>query len=106
MIERFFQRVRWIHDDADDPVALWADVMDGYEVRKVDEFADGRLVWADVRTESGSTRLCLTSLPTPDEIAADPQFVVEMVSADVFERVRRRARRETEPPPRGSDPTH
>ncbi|MPZ85325.1 MAG: hypothetical protein GEV28_35040 [Actinophytocola sp.] len=52
----YFQRVQWLHDNAEDPVLLWAHVVDGWEVRKVDEFADGRLEWADDEQESGCVR--------------------------------------------------
>ena len=97
MTERYYQQVRWIHDAVDDPVVLWAHVVGCREVRKVDEFADGRLVWADERTESGGTWLSLSPMPTPEELAADPQFVFEVIPADVFERVRRRARRAAGP---------
>lgn len=51
-------------------------VVDGWEVRKVDEFADGRLVRADREHESGSTRLSEAPVPSAEEIGGDPQFVV------------------------------
>ncbi|MGM7421057.1 DUF6881 domain-containing protein [Cellulosimicrobium sp. CpK407] len=89
----YFQRVQWRHDDAEDPIVLWAHVVDGWEVRKVDEFADGRLAWADGEHESGSTRLGVVPVPPPEEIAIDTQFVVEVVDELVFERVWLRARR-------------
>lgn len=44
-----FQRVPWQSDDPGDPVVLWSHVLDGWERRKVDEFADGRLVVAHAR---------------------------------------------------------
>ncbi|WP_028049509.1 hypothetical protein [Cellulomonas sp. URHD0024] len=91
MTSGYFQRVRWLHDVDEDPVVLWAQVVDGCEVRKVDEFADGRLVWADGERESGSTRLSQVPLPTLEEIASDRQFVVEVVEASVFEQVWARA---------------
>jgi hypothetical protein len=59
----YFQRVRWIHANAEDPVALWAHVVDGWELRKVDEFADGGLAWAD--GEQGRAPGCR---PGPDPV--------------------------------------
>lgn len=88
----YFQRVRWDHDDAEDPVVLWSHIVDGWEVRKVDEFADGRLAWADDQHETDTTGLGQVPIPRPDEIAADPQFTVAVVDAADFERVWRRAR--------------
>jgi hypothetical protein len=87
----YFQRVRWIHANAEDPVALWAHVVDGWELRKVDEFADGGLAWADGENETKSTGLGTVPVPSPEEIAADPQFVVEVVEHEAFELVWQRA---------------
>ncbi|SDS71852.1 hypothetical protein [Jiangella sp. DSM 45060] len=87
----YFQRVRWTHANPEDPVVLWAHVVDGWEARKVDEFADGRLVRADAEHETAGTRLGTAPVPRPDEIAADPQFVVEVVDRAAFESVWRRA---------------
>lgn len=88
----YFQCVLWRHESGDDPVVLWAHVVDGWEVRKVDEFADGHLVWADGEHESGSTRLSEVPIPSVQEISDDPQFVVEIVDAPAFERVWKQAR--------------
>lgn len=88
----YFQRVQWLHDNPEDPVVLWAHVVDGWEVRKVDEFADGRLAWADGEHESDSTGLGTVPVPAPEEIATDPQFVVEVVDREAFDRVWQRAR--------------
>lgn len=52
MMSSYYQRVQWLHDRPEDPAVLWAHVVDGWEVRKIDEFADGRLAWADVEHES------------------------------------------------------
>ncbi|WP_029253513.1 DUF6881 domain-containing protein [Paraoerskovia marina] len=91
MTSDYYQRVRWRHVSGDDPVALWAHVVDGWEVRKVDEFADGHLVWADGGRGSGSTRLSEVPMPTAREIAGDSQFAIEIVDATVFDRVWQRA---------------
>lgn len=89
----YVQRVQWRHDGNDDPVVLWAHVVDGWEVRKVDEFADGHLVRADAEHESGATRLSEVPMPGVQEIGRDPQFVVEVLDASTFERVWERAGR-------------
>ncbi|KQR17181.1 hypothetical protein [Cellulomonas sp. Leaf334] len=91
MTTRYYQRVRWLHDDPDDPVLLWAEVVDGWEVRKVDEFVDGHLVWADGEKESESTVLGTAPVPAPEEIAQKPQFLIKLVDRETFERVWQRA---------------
>ncbi|MEV0950722.1 hypothetical protein [Promicromonospora sp. NPDC050249] len=92
MTNSYFQRVQWLHDDPEDPVVLWAHVVDGWEVRKVDEFPDGSLAWADGEHESDSTGLGTVPVPAPEEIESDPQFLVELVTREVFDRVWQRAR--------------
>ena len=82
------QRVRWIHERADEPVVLYAELDDdGYEVRKVDEYRDGRLVRAGPGEESGGTRLSEDPIPELDEINRDVQFAADAISQDVFDRV-------------------
>lgn len=73
-------------------MVLWAHVVDGWEVRKVDEFADGSLAWADAEHESDSTGLGTVLAPAPEEIGADPQFLVKLVTREAFDRVWQRAR--------------
>ncbi|GHH70357.1 DUF6881 domain-containing protein [Promicromonospora soli] len=90
----YFQRVQWLHEHADEPVVLWAHVVDGWEVRKVDEFRDGHLSWADADHESESTCLGTIPVPPPTGIAEDPQFVVDVVDSAEFEYIWRRARQD------------
>lgn len=92
MTSEYFQRVRWIHGSDTDPVVLWAHVVGGWEARKVDEFADGSLTWADEDHESESTSLGVIPVPLPAEIAKDPQFVVALVEQSEFEAVWHSAR--------------
>jgi hypothetical protein len=89
----YYQRVQWRHDMNEDPVVLWSHVVDGREVRRVDEFVDGRLAWADAEHESDSTGLSEVEMPSPQEIGADPQFTADVVGAREFEPVWERARR-------------
>ncbi|WP_275002434.1 DUF6881 domain-containing protein [Promicromonospora iranensis] len=92
MTSNYFQRVQWHHESGDDPVVLWAHVVDGWEVRKVDEFADGRLEWAGEEQESGGTWLSEVPMPSTGEVGGDPQFTVEIVDERAFERVWEQAR--------------
>ena len=48
-----YQRVVWHHDDEDEPVVSWSELDErGWESRKVDEYRDGRLDYADMQRES------------------------------------------------------
>jgi hypothetical protein len=67
-------------------------VVAGWEVRKVDEYADGCLVWADAHHETGSTMLSQVPMPLPAEIAVDRQFEVEIIYEWAFELVWSQAR--------------
>lgn len=80
-----YLKVIWHHDFPDEPVVMLSEVRDGWEVRKVEKFRDGRAQCAGPSGTSGDTVLSETSLPTPDEIARDPQFTVEPTDADEFE---------------------
>jgi uncharacterized protein DUF6881 len=53
----------------------WSEIGDdGFETRKVDEYRDGRLDYADENTRSGTTLLGDQPVPTLDEINADEEF--------------------------------
>ncbi|MFD4960401.1 DUF6881 domain-containing protein [Microbacterium sp. NPDC058389] len=92
MSSTHYLRVGWTSGDPDEPVLLWSHVVDGWEVRKVDEYADGRLAWADADHATGSTMLGQAPMPSPEEIAVDPQFAVEVVNEATFELVWAQAR--------------
>ena len=83
-----YQRVHWVHEVADEPVVLYAELDDdGWEVRKVDQYIDGRLVRAGPSEESGGTRLSEAPVLTIAEINQDVQFAAGAISPDEFERV-------------------
>lgn len=79
-----YLKVIWHHDFSDEPVVMLSEVRDGWEVRKVEKFRDGSAQCAGPTGASGDT-LSEVPLPTPDEIARDPQFTVEPTDADEFE---------------------
>ena len=59
MIRRVrYQRVIWRHEFENEPTLLWSEIGDdGFETRKVDEYRDGRLDYADENTSTGTTLL-------------------------------------------------
>ena len=53
-----YQRVDWHHDLEDEPVVLFSEIgSDNHERRKVDQYRDGRLDFADNERATGSTLL-------------------------------------------------
>ena len=66
--------VRWLHDDASDPILLYSELGDDrFETRKVEIFIDGRIGLADDDFEHGGTSLGDQPIPELEEIAADPE---------------------------------
>ena len=88
---RVYLACRWTHSNAEGPVLILSE-LDGarYEVRKVHEFADGRLERADRVTEA-TTSLSWVAIPSETEIGAQEEFEVRPLSADDFEGHWRRA---------------
>jgi hypothetical protein len=82
-----YLKVRWIHDFPDEPVELYSELDDDrYEVRKVEIFPNGRRARADQHTTTGGTYLGQVPVPTPEEIAEDPQFAPTTITPQEFDR--------------------
>lgn len=81
----------WHHDNADDPVRIFEEVgEDRFEVRKVEEFRDGRLVRANSVTDAATS---LSWVPLPDivEIEDQAEFTFDLLTPAPFEVVWKRA---------------
>src|SRR5262249_32664364 len=86
--EMRYLRVEWLHPDPDEPVTLYSEIDDeGWEVRKVEVFADGRLGFASATGATTATVLGEKPVPSVEEIAADPQFRAARITRKEFERV-------------------
>jgi hypothetical protein len=80
--------VKWIHAYPDQPVLIYSELdHERWELRKVEIFSDGRIWYADAEVEVGDTGLGQMPLPSVEEIAADPQFVPEVISKAEFEKI-------------------
>jgi hypothetical protein len=78
--------VKWKQQNPSEPTLLYSELDDaGWEIRKVEVFADGRIGFADRGATSGGTRLSIEPLPSLDEIARDPQFEPREITALEFE---------------------
>ncbi|MFH7323633.1 DUF6881 domain-containing protein [Aeromicrobium sp. JJY06] len=88
-----YLQVHWNHGFSGDPVILYSEIdADGYEIRKVDEYANGRLDLADYGIETGNTSLGTAPTPTLEEINRDAQFRATPLDPEEFERIWDRAK--------------
>lgn len=88
-----YVKVRWYHDFDVEPVLVLSELgSDRYETRKVEQYRDGHLDWADANRETDT--IGLGEIPFPDlaEINAQPDFHAEPITAEEFEAAWRRAR--------------
>jgi len=81
-------RVRWLHDNPEDPIWLIGELDDERrEIRKIEVFSDGSKGYTTAEIECGGTRLGSVPVPPLDQIAADPQFVPEPITREEFEAI-------------------
>lgn len=82
-----YVKVAWEHDSPDYPVLYFSELgEDGYEVRKVQFYRDGRPEWADENHETATVGLAEVPFPSIEEISAQPGFRAELITSDEFER--------------------
>lgn len=85
--------MKWIHDLPDTPELLYSELdSEQWEIRKVEVYPDGRMDFADHEERTGSTKLGIEPMPPLEDIAADPQFEPQVISAEEFESVWERAK--------------
>ncbi|MBE1532977.1 DUF6881 domain-containing protein [Actinomadura algeriensis] len=88
----WYLRVEWFHDFGEEPVDIYSEVgEDGYELRKVEVFRDGRLQYTDGLREAGGTMLSESPVGTVAEIAAQGGFQPHEISEQEFEETWARA---------------
>jgi hypothetical protein len=88
----WYLRVHWHHEFPEEPVELYSEVGDdGYELRRVHIFRDGRLERADADTETPATRLSEVPISPVEEIAAQSEFSPDVIEKAEFEQVWSRA---------------
>ncbi|MEV6348072.1 hypothetical protein [Actinoplanes sp. NPDC051851] len=81
----WYLRVLWHHDQPGDPVEYFSEVGDdGWEVRRVQRYRDGRLEWADGTRETNSVGLSEAPIDF-DEIALQAEFGAFVISEAEFE---------------------
>ena len=83
-----YQRVVWHHSFESEAIVLWSEIGDdGFERRKVDEYRDGRLDYADKNNSTGSTLLGDQPMPPLDQINADTEFSGTAITQSEFESI-------------------
>jgi len=83
----------WNHELDDEPVHYFSELdEDGYEVRKVQLFRDGRSEWADTDHETASVGLSEIPFPSVAEISESEECAAEEISAENFEEIWNSAR--------------
>ena len=83
-----YLKVKWIHAYVDEPVLIYSELDDErWELRKVEIFPDGRMLYADPEVEFEETGLSTMPLPSLEKIAADPVSEPEVISKAEFEKI-------------------
>ena len=87
-----YELVDWQHNLDTQPAMIYSEIDDdGWEVRKVEVYRDGRVTFSDGTTCTGLTQLSETPLPSLAEIDGVEVLTGEVVAKEVFEAVWRRA---------------
>jgi hypothetical protein len=85
-------KVVWNHSLPTEPVLLYSELDDNrWELRKVEQFRDGTLGYADSDVKSDRTRLSIEPLPSLSQIALQSQFIPLEISREEFEAIWRQA---------------
>jgi hypothetical protein len=83
-----YLKVKWHHTKPDEPAILYSELDENrWEMKKVEVYSDGSCGYAGEGEECGGTRLGLTAVPPPEEIAANPEFELMDTSKSEFEAV-------------------
>jgi hypothetical protein len=80
--------IKWVHKDPGSPVHIYSEIgNDGYEMRRMEIWANGRKGFADANEEVGGTALSSMAIPSLSEIAAQPEFQPKQIVAEDFHKL-------------------
>jgi hypothetical protein len=80
--------IKWVHKNPGDPVHLYSEIGDdGYELRRIELWANGRKGYADANEEAGGTALSVMPVPSLKEIAAQPEYQPKQIDAEEFHKL-------------------
>lgn len=81
-----YWKVHWHHNFADEPVVIFSEIApDGYEIRKIHEYRDGRLLRTDGTLESAEIGLGTVPVGDIASVSAQPEFAAVVISPTRFE---------------------
>jgi hypothetical protein len=81
-----YLKVRWIHNLPDEPVLPYSELDEGrWEIRKVEIFPDHSVGFAGANSKAKDTRLGEVPVPSIEDIASNPEFEPQEISAADFE---------------------
>jgi hypothetical protein len=87
-----YWKIYWHHDSPDEPVAIYSEIdPDDYESRRVEEFRNGRVGWADKKGEHGGTSLAYIKFEDIEAVREQPEFSAFAISEGEFEGAWQRA---------------
>ncbi len=85
-----YLKVKWVHNEIEkkEPVWLLSEINeDRFEVRKIEEYADGTIDFADEHACSGTTKLGIEPLPSLTEINSQTNFEAKEITKEEFEEI-------------------
>ncbi|MFI0808109.1 DUF6881 domain-containing protein [Streptomyces echinatus] len=85
-------KVDWAHELESTPIRFYSEIgSDGYEVRKIEVYRDGRILKAGKFHESAEIGLSEVPVGSIDDVASQPEFSAPSISPEDFERAWRTA---------------
>ncbi|MGW5336629.1 DUF6881 domain-containing protein [Streptomyces bauhiniae] len=81
-----YWKVDWLHDFDDEPTRLYSEVgNDGYEIRKIQRYRDGRILKADEAHEAANIGLSEIPVGSIEDVASQPDFAACLIGREEFE---------------------
>jgi hypothetical protein len=81
-----YWKVDWLHDFQSEPVRFYSEIgHDGYEIRKIQHYRDGRILKADEFHESAEIGLSEIPVGSIKDVASQPEFSAFSISREEFE---------------------
>ncbi|MFF4487173.1 DUF6881 domain-containing protein [Streptomyces sp. NPDC001544] len=83
-----YWKVDWSHDFQSEPTTFYSEIGgDGYEIRKIQIYWDGRMLKSDKFHESGEIGLSEIPVGAIEDVASQPEFSAALVNQGEFEQV-------------------
>lgn len=81
-----YWKVEWRHDFESEAIRFFSEIgADGYEIRKVQEYRDGRKLKADSLHETGEIGLSEIPVGPIEDVARQPEFAAFVIGREEFE---------------------